>query len=73
MSVFYTVSSLFGGFSSVMSGGITDLTGKRGLNGWQWIFVKSSPFIGFIKELDRDNLDHYGFHDAVRCALRLSL
>lgn len=28
-----------GGFSSAISGGIAQLAGQRGLNGWQWIFI----------------------------------
>ena len=27
------------GFSSAIAGGIAQLAGRRGLNGWQWIFI----------------------------------
>lgn len=39
MTAFYMLSVVIGGFSSAIAGGISELKGKRGLNGWRWIFV----------------------------------
>lgn len=39
MTGFYVLSVLVGGFSSALAGGISELAGQRGLNGWQWIFI----------------------------------
>ncbi|KAL0953964.1 hypothetical protein HGRIS_005124 [Hohenbuehelia grisea] len=39
MTGFYVLSVMVAGFSSAMAGGIAEMAGLRGLNGWQWIFL----------------------------------
>ncbi|KAF8161231.1 major facilitator superfamily domain-containing protein [Crassisporium funariophilum] len=44
LAVFYLVSIVFGGFSSLLAFGIAFLKGKGGLNGWNWIFIIEGIF-----------------------------
>lgn len=39
LAVFYLTSIVLGGFSSLFAYALTLLNGKRGLAGWQWIFI----------------------------------
>jgi MFS family permease len=39
LAVFYVVSQAFAGLSAVISYGISQLHGRRGHHGWQWIFI----------------------------------
>ncbi|KAF9049870.1 major facilitator superfamily domain-containing protein [Panaeolus papilionaceus] len=39
LAVFYLVSIVLGGFSSILAYGLAQLNGKGGLGGWAWIFV----------------------------------
>ncbi|PVG02494.1 MFS general substrate transporter [Serendipita vermifera] len=39
MTGFYMLSVVVGGFSSAIAGGISEMRGTRGLNGWRWIFI----------------------------------
>ncbi|KAF9481517.1 MFS general substrate transporter [Pholiota conissans] len=39
LAIFYLVSILFGGISSLLAFGIAHLSGKAGLLGWSWIFI----------------------------------
>lgn len=38
-SFFYTLSIVVSGLSSILGWGISQLDGRRGLGGWQWIFI----------------------------------
>ncbi|BEJ17664.1 hypothetical protein CspHIS471_0610650 [Cutaneotrichosporon sp. HIS471] len=50
-SFFYCLSIVLSGLSSIMAWGISQLHTKRGLHGWQWIFIiqgSLTVFIGFM-------------------------
>ncbi|KAG8834711.1 hypothetical protein FRC17_007617 [Serendipita sp. 399] len=51
MTAFYMLSVVVGGFSSAIAGGISELKGKRGLNGWQWIFIIEGAVTIFLSFL----------------------
>jgi predicted MFS family arabinose efflux permease len=44
IAVFFTAVSLSGAFSGLLAAAIQQLDGKRGLNGWQWIFLLEGLF-----------------------------
>ncbi|KAK5944760.1 hypothetical protein PMZ80_001960 [Knufia obscura] len=39
LAIFYLVSVLIGGFSSILAFGLQQMEGTTGLRGWQWIFI----------------------------------
>ncbi|KAJ3498476.1 hypothetical protein NLJ89_g10215 [Agrocybe chaxingu] len=39
LALFYLISILFGGFSSLLAYGLAQLSGRGGLLGWSWIFI----------------------------------
>ncbi|PPQ93808.1 hypothetical protein CVT25_013517 [Psilocybe cyanescens] len=44
LAIFYLISILFGGFSSLLAFGIAHLSGKANLLGWSWIFIIEGIF-----------------------------
>ena len=48
-AMMFSVTSLAGAFSGLLAFGIENLNGKRGIAGWQWIFiVVSRPLLRIL-------------------------